>query len=248
MRKLRKFVVSFIFAMVFLSGYSNSVSKDIEAIFLLIYNQQYQEAGSFLETSASEFDSFYTDILKLDLFWWRYITTRSSDDSRQLNQLLKDFSTSDNNNLDYRLKELITLSYRVRYEFKRFNIPGAVILRSKIKNLLAQLNQEELPFSENRLKLFELYNELFSYFDNIINPFFIENKRIERENALIKIEKFTHDDDLIVATLASYFLGRIYISIENDPAAARKYFHILTTQYPGNIHFAEYFEACSDKF
>lgn len=248
MRKLRKFVVSFIFAMVFLSGYSNSVSKDIEAIFLLIYNQQYQEAGSFLETSASEFDSFYTDILKLDLFWWRYITTRSSDDSRQLNQLLKDFSTSDNNNLDYRLKELITLSYRVRYEFKRFNIPGAVILRSKIKNLLAQLNQEELPFSKNRLKLFELYNELFSYFDNIINPFFIENKRIERENALIKIEKFTHDDDLIVATLASYFLGRIYISIENDPAAARKYFHILTTQYPGNIHFAEYFEACSEKF
>ncbi|MFW5757026.1 MAG: hypothetical protein ACOCWK_10505 [Tangfeifania sp.] len=161
--------------------------------------------------------------------------------------MLKSFSTSDYKNLDYRLKELIFLSYRVRFEFKRFNIPGAIILRSKIKQLLAELNREKLPFPENRMKLFDLYNELFSYFDNIINPFFIENKRIEREKALVKIEQFTRDNDLIVATLARYFLGRIYMSIENDPAAARKYFHLLSTQYPGNIHFAEYFETCNKK-
>ena len=247
MYKLRKFVFSFTFLLAFLSGYSNSVSKNVDSVFTLIYNQQYQEADAFLETSASQFDSFYTDILKLDLYWWKHITTRSPEDSRQLNQLLKSFSTSDYNNLDHRLKELITLSYRVRFEFKRFNIPGAIILRSKIKQLLAELNREKLPFSENRLKLFDLYNELFSYFDNIINPFFIENKRIERENALVKIEKFTGDNDLIVATLARYFLGRIYMSIENDEEAARKYFYLLSTQYPGNIHFAEFFETCNRK-
>ena len=247
MCKLRKFVFSFTFLLAFLSGYSNSGSKNVDSVFTLIYNQQYQEADAFLKTSASEFDSFYTDILKLDLYWWKHITTRSPEDSRQLNQLLKSFSTSDYNNLDYRLKELITLSYRVRFEFKRFNIPGAIILRSKIKQLLAELNREKLPFSENRLKLFDLYNELFLYFNNIINPFFIANKRIERENALVNIEKFTRDDDLVVATLARYFLGRIYMSIENDTAAARKYFYLLTNQFPGNIHFAEYFETCNRK-
>jgi hypothetical protein len=243
----RILVTILIFTVATSVGLSSPKETAVDTVFSLIYNQQYQEADSFLEASGNKFDAFYTDILKLDLYWWRFVTTRSSDDSRQLNLLLKNFSTSGNNELDYRLKELITLSYRVRYEFKRYNIPGALIFRSKIKNLLAELNQEILPFSENRLKLFDLYNELFSYFDNVINPFFIENKRIERENALVKIERFTHDDDLIVATLARYFLGRIYMSIENDPAAARKYFRILSTQYPGNIHFSEYFATCNEK-
>jgi len=244
---IRILITILIFTTASSSAFSSPKETAVDTVFTLIYNQQYQEADSFLEASGNEFDSFYTDILKLDLYWWKFVTTRSSDDSRQLHQLLKNFSAPNNNKLDYRLKELITLSYRVRYEFKRFNIPGAIIFRSKIKNLLAELNQEKLPFSENRLKLFDLYNELFAYFDNIINPFFIESKRIERENALIKIEKFTHDDDLIVATLARYFLGRIYMSIENDPAAARKYFRILSNQYPANIHFSEYFATCNEK-
>lgn len=244
---MRILIATFIFATESLSGFSSQKEAVIDSVFMLIYNQQYQDANSLLETSQNNFDSFYTDILKLDLYWWKHVTTRSREDSRHLNQLLKKFSTSDNNNLDYRLKELITLSYRVRFEFKRFNIPGAIILRSKIKQLLAELNQEKLPFSENRLKLFDLYNELFAYFDNVINPFFIESKRFEREDALVKIERFTHDEDLIVATLARYFLGRIYMSIENNPEAARKYFHLLTSQYPENIHFAEFFETCNKK-
>lgn len=244
---IRIIITILIFSTATTVGFSSPKETTVDTVFTLIYNQQYQKADSFLEASENEFDSFYTDILKLDLYWWRFVTTRSSNDSRQLHQLLKNFSATDNNKLDYRLKELITFSYRVRYEFKRYNIPGALIFRSKIKNLLAELNQEKLPFSENRLKLFELYNELFAYFDNVINPFFIESKRIERENALVKIERFTHDDDLIVATLARYFLGRIYMSIENDPAAARKYFRILSTQYPENIHFSEYFATCNEK-
>lgn len=244
---IRILITILIFSTATSTGFALPKEAAVDTVFTLIYNQQYQEADSFLEASGNEFDSFYADILKLDLVWWKFVSTRSPDDSRQMHQLLKNFSTSDNNKLDYRLKELITLSYRVRYEFKRFNIPGAIIFRTKIKNLLAELNQEKLPFSENRLKLFDLYNELFSYFDNVINPFFIENKRIERENALVKIEKFTHDDDLIVATLARYFLGRIYMSIENDPAAARKYFRILSIQYPENIHFSEYFTTCNEK-
>src|SRR6056297_2031283 len=112
---IRTLIATLIFTTVTSVGFSLPKEAAVDTVFTLIYNQQYQEADSFLEDSNNEFDSFYTDILKLDLFWWKFVTTRSSDDSQQLNQLLENFSTSDNHKLDYRLKELITLSYRVRY-------------------------------------------------------------------------------------------------------------------------------------
>jgi hypothetical protein len=135
----------------------------------------------------------------------------------------------------------------VRYELKRFNIPGVLILRLKIKTLLAEINQQELDFPENRMKLFDLFNHLFQYFDNVFNPFFLESKHNIKENALLKIQGFTTDNDLIVNTLANYFLGIIYLNFEKEPLKSIVHFKILLSKYPENLTFAELLDECNKK-
>ena len=240
----RILITSILLATIQIHGEANSKHSAIDTIFTLIYNQQYEKADSLLIVSNDQFDAFYSDILKMDLYWWKYVTISSNNELHQLNQLLKDFNLSGRNKLDFKLKELITLSYQLRLKLMRFNVPAALILRSRIKQLLLEINRKELSFSENKLKLFDLYNILFLYFDNIFNPFFLESKRTERTNALSQIEHYTHENDLIVETLAHYFLGKIYINIENNPRKGKIHFEILSKKYPRNLLFSELAANC----
>ena len=156
------------------NGFSNSKEKElIESVFFLIYNQQYDKADSVLLTNNKQYGSFYSDVLKLDLYWWRYISSPSAGETEKLIHLLKKPVKLDHPSPDEKLQQLISLSYRVRFELMRFNIPGAYILRTRIKNILTEIKRDELKYPKNRLKLFDLYNELFLYFDNIINPLFL---------------------------------------------------------------------------
>jgi len=200
-----------------------------------------------LKNAAGDFDNFYYDILKLELYYWEYSVESTTEKSDQLKQFLAEFHCDEDSTINSRLKELIFLSYSVRYELKRFNIPGAIILRSEIKNLLSKINRQALEYPENRLKLFDLYKVLFTYFDNIFNPLFRESKRLERESALHKIEQFSCDDDLIVNTLANYFLGKIYLNIENNPPESRIHLELLLEKYPGNKSVSELLAHCNSK-
>lgn len=241
---LRILITSILLTTIQINGEANSKHSVIDTIFTLIYNQQYEKADSLLIASNDQFDAFYSDILKMDLYWWKYVTISSNNELQQLNQLLKDFNLPGRNKLDFELKELITLSYQLRLKLMRFNVPAALILRSRIKQLLLEINRKELSFSENKLKLFDLYNFLFLYFDNIFNPFFLESKRTERTNALSQIEHYTHENDLIVETLAHYFLGKIYINIENNPRKGKIHFEILSKKYPRNLLFSKLAANC----
>lgn len=241
---LRILITSILLTTIQINGEANSKHSVIDTIFTLIYNQQYEKADSLLIASNDQFDAFYSDILKLDIYWWKYVTINSNNELQQLNQLLKDFNLPGRNKLDFELKELITLSYQLRLKLMRFNVPAALILRSRIKQLLLEINRKELSFSENKLKLFDLYNFLFLYFDNIFNPFFLESKRTERTNALSQIEHYTHENDLIVETLAHYFLGKIYINIENNPRKGKIHFEILSKKYPRNLLFSKLAANC----
>ena len=245
--KFWKLLICLAFATGCFSGYSNSTPENVETVFTLIYNQQFSKADSILNDPTTNHDSFYHDILKLDLYYWEYSVEDNNEKTRRLKEFLTKFNTGNDTKVDFRLKELIFLSYSARYELKRFNIPGAIILRNKIKKLLSGINESKLHYPENRLKLFDLYKVLFTYFDNIFNPLFMENKRLERENALLKIEQYSHDDDLIVNTLANYFLGKIYLNIEKEPQKSKVYFEVLLKKYPQNLTLVELLEDCNIK-
>ncbi len=239
-------VLLFVLTALTASGFSNQNEKVIDDVFKYIYNQQFHEADSLLELERSKIEPFYFDILTIDLNWWKHVLFPSELNSRQFNTLLKSMEQENTNTPDRKIKHLVWLSYQLRFEFKRYNIIGAIRLRSEIKKLLEEIKVNELNYSNNRIKLFYLYNALFKYFDNILNPLFSENIRIDRKSALHEIESYTQDDDLIISSLASYFLGKIYLNIEKEPAKGNLHFKTLTNRYPQNAIFQELFSE-SDK-
>lgn len=236
-----RILLFFVFTSVALAGHSNPSEKVIDDVFRLIYNQQFSEADSLLEIEQDKIEPFYADILTIDLNWWRHVLYPSEFNAQQFNSLLKSMEQEKTNTPEKKIKHLVWLSYQLRFEFKRYNIIGAIRLRSEIKNLLEEIKVNELNYSNNRIKLYHLYDALFTYFDNILNPFFSEKIRNERENALVNIEKYTREDDLILSTLSSYFLGKIYLNIEKKPKKGNLHFKTLTDRYPQNTVFQELF-------
>jgi len=234
-----RILLFFILTVFATSGFSQQNEKVVDDIFKYFYNQQFTEADSLLKLHSEEIEPFYVDILTIDLNWWRHVFYPSELNSKQFNSLLKSMEQENTDSPDRKIKHLVWLSYQLRFEFKRYNIIGAIRLRSEIKKLLEEIKINELNYSNNRIKLYYLYNALFTYFDNILNPFFSEKIRNEREDALMKIEEYTREDDLIISTLSCYFLGKIYMNIEKDPAKGNQHFKTLTERYPQNTIFRE---------
>ncbi|HKJ79654.1 MAG TPA: hypothetical protein VKA10_08965 [Prolixibacteraceae bacterium] len=230
-------------------GESTLLKKDstVNHIFKLIYDQQYQKAETELTRVNHKLDSFYADILKIDLYWWEYVKSKDKETTNRLNSMIEHFIDSDSSTTEGKIKQLIGKSYQIRYEFGRYNFIGAAFIRSDIKNLIAEIKQENTQYSRERAKLFDLYNLLFSYFDNLLNPFFAENKRTIRTNSLLLLDEYTADQDLIVKTLACYFVGKIYLNIEKEPLKSKPCFEFLTEKFPKNPLFEELLTDCIKK-
>lgn len=209
-----------------------------DAIFTYIYNQQFQKADSMLQAQNGQMDAFYFDVLTIDLYWWKHILFPSEIDSRQINVIIKTMEQENTDTPDKKIKHLVWLSYQLRFELKRYNIIGAIRLRFEIKKLLEEIETSELNYSKNRIKLYHLYNSLFRYLNNILNPLFSEDIRNERKSALLEIEGYTREDDLIISTLSGYFLGKIYLNIEKEPEKGKACFKLLSERFPQNELFA----------
>ncbi len=245
--KLRFFALV-IFALVFARPvYSAKSDSIVNHIFKMIYNEQYSQAEIALAKPELQIDSFYADILKIDLYWWEFVKSREKEKSRKLHSIIDKFNSAETNSADGKIRLLIAKSYQIRYELKRYNVIGASLIRSDIKNLLDEIKKEKLYYAENRLELLDLYSSLFGYFDNLINPLFSQSKRNSRTNALASLEKYTADDDLVVQTLACYFLGKIYLNIENEPQKGTDCFTLLSNNFPKNDYFIELLTDCKSK-
>src|SRR5665811_916217 len=93
---LKSMVSRFILLVVFLTsfqrlGFSTEKDSIVNSIFTSIYNQQFIRADSLLSEQKEQLDLFYYDILKIDLFWWKYSTTRLKTDAVNLTDLLEDY-------------------------------------------------------------------------------------------------------------------------------------------------------------
>ena len=212
----------------------------INQVFVSIYNENYTRAHSEISIYKTELGAFYSDILTIDLLWWEFVRSKQSNETqKKFISFLNQFDNRYEDDSELKLRQLIKNSYLIRYEFKRYNIIGAINTRTKLKELLDEITSEKLLYPQNRMKLLGLYTTLFQYFDNLINPFFSKSKRELRSKALKQVEFYTHDKDIIVRTLSLYFLGRIEMNIENEKDAGIQCFIRLSEYYPDNTFFKE---------
>lgn len=237
-----KFRIIFVLVLLLVNqtkGLATSPDSSVIRVFTLIYNQKFDEAENALEINKLEINAFYFQILNIDLHWWKYSMSRSKEDAANLRKVLDDNNEADLDTTSQHIIHLIKTSYRFRYEVKRFNIIEALFLRSDIQEQTQQMKNSDWKIGAEEQKLFDLYIVLLDYSYNSVNPFFSKTKSEVCETSLAKIESYTLYNDLIVQTLAHYFLGRIYMKVENEPEKAKAQFQILSEEYPQNPYFAE---------
>ena len=241
-------VFFFVFLLTSINLSARTFSNDSIAnrVFQLIYQQNLTQAEKTYRNGKNELNEFYRTFLNLDLYWWKYRTTYSKENQNKLKDLIDASLLTETNTYEKKMLQIIVLSYKLRYDKKRFNVFGMLSARSDIKDLIAAIEKEDPPFNGNEQKLFESYVIMYQYIENI--NFFANAKKSEtREKKLKRMEKFAAEDNLILNTVAHFFLARMYQKIEDEPAIGLKHFKILTSEYPTNKTFAEYQKECEAK-
>ena len=215
-------------------------------IFTLIYEQNLTEAEKTFTADKDELSEFYRTFLNLDLHWWKYRTTYSKENSNKLNDLIDASLLPETETYEKKMQQIIVRSYQLRYDKKKFNIFGMLSARSDIRDLIKDIEKEDPPFTGDEQKLFESYVIMYQYIENI--NFFANAKKSEaQEKKLRRMEKFASEDNVILNTVADFFLARMYQKIEDKPEMGLEHFKILTKKYPTNKTFAEYQTECEKK-
>jgi len=218
------------------NSFANERDSLVYRIFNNIYNQNFNQAQRLLEENKSQLDPFYFNILQLDLSWWKFSLSKSEPDAMQLETILDYLEKANNDANNKNIYELIRLSYQMRFEVKRHNYMRAYFMRSDVKKQLGLVESEKKKLTGNQLKMFELYVVLLQYTEKASSPFSIIIPANNTETLQL-LEVYSNNNDFIVSTIAHYFLGRIYVKIENQPKIGEAHFRVLASRFPQNKLF-----------
>jgi hypothetical protein len=228
----------------FTLGAANNESAP-SRIFTLIYEQNLSAAEKTLNAEKTQLNDFYFTFLNLDLHWWKYRTTYSKENSYKLDELIESYILPETKTMDEKMRQLIVKSYQMRYAKKKFNIFEMLSARSDMKDLIEEIENENHVISGDEQKLFESYLIMFQYIENI-NFFANQKKSDERVKKLKRMEKFANEENVMLNTIAHFFLARMYQKVEREPEKGLEHFKILTTKFPTNTTFAEYQQECQE--
>jgi hypothetical protein len=77
---------------------------------------------------------------------------------------------------------------------------------------------------------------------------FTKKNKLQFQNSLDKIDKLQNSQFTSFETIKNYFLGKIYLEIENDTTKAFVKFSELSNRYPGNKVFKGIKNECKSKY
>ncbi len=240
MRKLALLLFVFLGSQCFASPQDSLV----ERIFNEMYNQHYGQAEEMLRANKDNIDSIFFAVLSVDMSYWKNVTGTDTPDYPAFESDLQQFSPANPTSSTQQAIRLVTLSYQLRYELKRFKLIKAISTRQETKALFTSLKtNEELPPEQQ--ELYQLYSALFQYFDNYLKPFFVSDKKENCSEALTNMTSLYQSESRITKTLVAYFLGKTWLKYENDVQNAVSYFQWLHNSYPENIRFEELLDECN---
>lgn len=235
----------FYFFLLSFCSLANAQEKLTERIFQKIYNSEYDSARILLNEHRLEIDRYYFAVLDIDNSYWENVTGTHEPDYDSFDKKLGEYTVETATNHEQKIIQLVALSYRLRFELKRYRIFDAIFTRSRTLQLYRELAAEATLPEPGQKELFELYNALIIYFDNYLKPVFISHKKENMLAAISSIEKLTQSEHIITKTMASYFLAKIYLSYEKQPENAQDLFRSLVIRYPGNPAFKDLLQECS---
>lgn len=235
---MKKFILQILFlASLFQSANAAAqTNEQITRVFTLIYNARFNEAEIMLKNAEFQTEPFYYQVLKLDLFWWKYSISKLKTDEEKLKSILNWFSGQNKNSKYSEINKLIWLSYKMRFEVKRKNYVKAFLLKGEVADQLEVVRKNRVSLPEGEKKLLSVFTLLLQYTDEAGSVF---GKDSEKQACVEKLQQFAADSDWIVSSEAHYFLGRIYTKMEKSQQKGRVHFQTLSQRFPQNRLFAD---------
>ena len=218
-----------------ISSLAAQPDSKVTQIFTLIYNTRFDEAEKLLVEADFQDESFYFQVLKLDLFWWKYSISKSESDEEKLNSTLNWFSEQNKNSAHSEINRLIWLAYKMRFEVKRKNYVKAFLLKGEVTDQLEVVQKNPAPLPDNQQKLLDVFTFLLQYSNEAGSVF---GKNSKKQVCLNALQKLSADSNWVVSSEAHYFLGRIYNKMEKEPQKGRIHFQTLSRRFPQNTLFA----------
>jgi hypothetical protein len=209
----------------------------VDRIFNLAYNMNYPEAQSLLKNNSEQIDAFHAAVLEIDMSYWQNVTGTDSPNYQTFEQTLKGYKNTNAASVQEKGIQLIYLSYKLRYELKRYKLISAISTHKNTKQLFNELKQEPELTQHMNNELFVLYNAMISYFSNYLIPLGGKAKQNNLQQAITKMKKLASSQQTTTKTMASYFLGRTFLKYESQPQKSIAYFKNLTRMYPQNTRF-----------
>ena len=238
--------INIAFILIGLSSRSNNLENPATVqVFNLIYNQQYDKADSSLSANRHEIGNLMADILLIDLEYWRYVTSDSKESFNQFEAFLHSCNLGEEGSDENKIRQLVVYIYSLRLYYKRFNILKFNITWIKMKILLNKVDQQTLQVLGNGNELVGVYNSVYKYLSQKLNPFSFLKKQNSGELALL--EENCKNEILIINTLSNYFVGKLYLKFEKEPAKALGFFQVLINRYPNNKVFRDLASECESE-
>jgi len=218
-----------------ISSLNAQPDSQVTQVFTLIYNARFDEAEKMLGNTDFQNEFFYFQVLKLDLFWWKYSISKSKTDEEMLNAVFDWFALQDKNTEYSEINRLIWLSYKMRFEVKRKNYVKAFFLKGEVEDQLKVVQKNPVYLPDNQQKLLSVFVLLLQYSHEAGSVF---GNDAEKQACLKKLHQLAADSDWMVSSEAHYFLGRIYTKMEKEPQKGQIHFQTLSRRFPQNALFA----------
>ncbi len=214
-------------------------SNKVDTVVDNIYNLDLSDVpGRIAELEKT--DPQIAGYLKFDFLWWKMISNNAdsteSDFITYKNSFLARTTESDKD-----FKTLIYYLYQIRYENYKKTSFSKYLTALKCHVYLLKIDEHKA----DRLSLLEKnIFQLIVEFDKCLKYKFIseldlisDKNKHQFEISLEKIEKLHNSEYSSFETIKNYFLGKIYLEIENDSVKALEKFTRLSERYPGNTIF-----------
>jgi hypothetical protein len=225
-----------IFMIIFLyTGNLLSAPPDPASIIDNIFNYNFATASLQLNGLGTN-DTFTSGTLKLEMSWWKSISETGSHRFDDFLRELHDFESEHKGSL----AELISTSYRIRYNSVQGNHLVIPFLMLKIRPLLSSSETDLSGKKENvDYEMLALYR---SFYDLIYNGMVFDKINpdpVKKAELEMKMENLVRSGTPEIRTMSRYFLMKYYLEVEKDKPKALQYLTDLHLQYPNNLIFSQ---------
>jgi len=221
--------------------------QETDNIVFKIYNQDFDEIPSSIENLRKSSPQI-ARYLNIDFLWWKMISGMNEKTEAQFLAGLNSLTEKGAGNQDF--NKLAGFIYQIRYENFRNKNFSKYLTILKFHLFVESIKPEQTEKLESFEKsIFKMTTGLNSYMKyKFLEDYGVQTKK-NKENCRISlstIENMHNASFKSFDVIKTYFLGKIYLEIENDKQQAILKFEKLSDQFPQNAIFRKTLSECRE--